>query len=74
MVDLVIVIGNDWQGLYRNGVLFNEDHRISITAVLDALGGKEHTRSYIYLNHAQEDLIDALGELPEDLEDLIHVK
>lgn len=74
MVELVIVIGDDWQGLYKNGVLFNEDHRISITAVLDALGGKEHSRSYIYLNDAQKDLLNDLGGLPEELDELVWVK
>jgi hypothetical protein len=36
--DVVIVDGDEWQGLYVDGVLKCEDHRLRVDEVLDALG------------------------------------
>lgn len=60
---------DDWSGLYINGRLITEGHRISLHDALDALKGKT-LEDYEFRTCDRRWLFDH-GNLPDDLE---HVK
>jgi len=64
-----LVISNDYQGLYCNGVLVDQDHKISASEALCRVieyGGISIFRRV----DCDTDWLDDLGEFPEKLEDV----
>lgn len=64
----VCIVGNDddWEGIYINGRLANEGHRVAVRDVLDAVKGKTLI-DYEYRTCDRQWLYDH-GNLPDDLE------
>lgn len=60
-MDVTIVKGDDWQGLYVDGKLKTEDHTLLVEDVLNNLGIR-----FTRLN-ADIDWLHERGALPEDL-------
>lgn len=64
MKKITIVNGDDWQGLYVDGRLIREDHRLQVDEVLISLG-------YDLKNlEADGKWLDITGSLPSDLKDV----
>jgi hypothetical protein len=65
----VLISGDDWQGLYRNGELVCEDHRIrvedALNEVISSGGISEFTRS-----ECDYDWLSDVGNLPKLLTDV----
>lgn len=59
-----LVFGEDWQGLYLDGKLAAEGHRLNARDVLDALGIAHESFD------ADNDWLCARGDLPVDLDEV----
>lgn len=58
----IVSNGDDWEGLYLDGVLFDQDHSITAKNLARALGLKINK---VYVSH--EWLGDKVSHLPEKL-------
>jgi hypothetical protein len=57
---LALVTGDDWEGLYVNGQLAVEGHKVSVRDALCAIG------HYLDVREADNDWLDDRGCLPEN--------
>lgn len=64
MRDIVIVRGDDWDGLFADGELLLEGHSLDARQVLEALGIP--VRSLI----VNEEWMESMGRFPERLEEV----
>jgi hypothetical protein len=62
---ITLVYGNDWIGLYRDGILLDEGHSLSPYHILTALGLEMEEKT------ANEDWLEEEGSLPGCLEDVV---
>lgn len=58
-IDIKIVDGDDWSGLYINGELKDEGHSLRVSEVLEILGFKVETFEADY------DWLEEMGSLPK---------
>ena len=68
-VDIVIADADDWQGLYVNGIIEYQDHRLDLHDVLLCLEGRtivSAKKKYVDMNW-----IHNVGYLPEKIEEVI---
>lgn len=71
MAKVTIVRGSDWQGMYVDGVLVIEEHRLDINLVLSELVGKKvSVVRDIVLNPMDDMILQEFGNLPELEKDL----
>lgn len=63
-VKVVIADADDWKGLYINGKLIKQDHRIEPRDILTALG-VEHFKLDV-----DSEWMDGRSHLPEDLDEV----
>ena len=73
MIKIVIITANDWQGLYLNGVLVTEDHKIDAIAALRAMDGYKFEGRLDFSNLAgvDEEWLLEQGRFPARLEYVI---
>jgi hypothetical protein len=64
MSNLTIVTGDDWQGLYKDGTLFTESHRLTPDDIADVLG------ITIVNKEANQEWLEENGKLPYKLSDV----
>ncbi len=75
-LNLVLLSVNDWEGLYVNGKLRDEGHRVELESFLTTLVGREifiesFEDHYLELDEDNQDL-DKYGNcFPENLEDVV---
>jgi hypothetical protein len=62
---VVIVSADDWEGLYVNGALVLESHKIRITDL--SLCVPVGTVTYMYLNEKGIEWIEGIGSFPSPL-------
>lgn len=62
--EIVIVNHDDWQGIYVDGKLLMQDHRLRLSDVLTALGIKLNER------WVDGEWLETEGLLPEDLNEV----
>lgn len=65
--EIVIVSGSDWQGLYLNGHLAQEDHKLSVEDVLEALGIEYQVQ------YPNEIWLEDSGSLPEHFDEVVTI-
>lgn len=58
---------DDWEGLYVDGLLVAEDHKIPRQQLVKHLHGKEGPVAEYFIN---PEFMDGLGRLPENLSDI----
>jgi hypothetical protein len=58
------VKADDWVGIYKNGVLVEEGHRIPIDNLFEILGVK------FDIIHADQEWLEEFGNLPDKIEDV----
>lgn len=58
----IVTNGDDWEGLYLDGVLFVQDHNITIDSLIEALGLEKET-----VEVSSRWLGDEVVSLPEKL-------
>ena len=61
---ITFVLGNDWTGMYIDGVLVEEGHTIPYWAIVRALGFEYDSKS------VDEEWLEAYGCMPNDLKDV----
>ena len=66
--EIVLVKGDDWQGLYIDGILMSEDHSISIEDFAEVVGIKL-SKKYVDLDWLEDN-----GYLPKLLENVVYQK
>ena len=64
----MLVKGDDWQGLYIDGILMSEDHSISIEDFAEVVGIKL-SKKYVDLDWLEDN-----GYLPKLLENVVYQK
>jgi len=62
---LIIIRCDDWEGIYYNDKLINQDHSIDWNKVITELG---YNIKVEYID--DEEFLDSLGYLPESLDEL----
>ena len=68
MIDIKYVAGDDWQGLYIDGGLVEENHSIRITDLLEML---EDRRLLTFDYHeVNQGYLEDLGNLPDKFDDI----
>ena len=70
-MNFVAVVGDDWQGIYLNGVLVTQNHSISAVALLRhmdgyAVGG----RLDLEIREADPEWLYDRGDLPQTLDEV----
>lgn len=70
MTDAIVVLvsGDDWEGMYLDGVLACEGHRLSARECLEALAGK--TIASVTPLGVDQRWLEARGDLPRLLKDI----
>jgi hypothetical protein len=68
-VTAVLVTGYDWQGLYLNGELAVEGHKVTAEDVLYAL--REKRLDSYTVREADSEVIESMGGLPYDLDRVV---
>ena len=70
-----IVTGEDWQGIYINNVLEDEEHSLSVNIVvkqiadyINQLGIEDGISCYFY--EIDQEWMEEQGELPQDFNDI----
>ena len=67
-ITLVDCPGGDWEGLYVNGKLIMENHRLELDDVLDAIGVNYQSIT------ADDDWMAEVGTLPDKLSEVKQAK
>lgn len=65
MATIVLVRGDDWEGLYVDGQLHTQGHSIDARHVLNLIGGRA-----VYLSPPQDNALRDRGSLPAKLDDV----
>jgi hypothetical protein len=60
-MQVTIVDGDDWEGLYVDGRLVTEGHRVSVTEALNAVGVS------CEVVYADDHWLEEVGRLPDQL-------
>jgi hypothetical protein len=68
MSDITIVKGDDWHGLYKDGTLLVEGHKLTYEDIADALGVK------ITEKECDQEWLEDNGNLPKKLSDVKGLK
>jgi len=63
---VTLVKGDGWEGLYSDGVLVEQGHRVSLSSILAVYGLPPAGSVWVDL-----DWLGEVGELPERLEDVV---
>lgn len=69
-VAATFVSGNDWTGLYVDGVLRVQSHDLSISELAHVMKGELFTLRARFLNEAGVDIVEERGVLPTQLSDI----
>lgn len=67
--DVTFVYGHDWAGMYVNGKLVMEDHRISAGWAVELLLGKHITSIDSF--SCDENWLEWRGKFPDSLDDVV---
>lgn len=76
-MELIIVDGDDWKGLYVNGKLYTDGHNIRPEYIINAINDNidqlyEDNSKIIFKSHnCDYDWIEEAGNFPEKLEDVV---
>lgn len=68
MIKINYVTGDDWEGLYIDGELVEENHSIRITDLLEIL--KDRRLLTFDYHEVGQDYLEGLGNLPDNFNDL----
>lgn len=68
MSEVILARGADWSGMYIDGVLAYEDHRLYLDSVVKALVG--YTVDSLRQGDVDLDWLDEQGSLPEDIDEV----
>ena len=68
MIDIKYVAGDDWQGLYIDGGLVEENHSIRIIDLLEMLEGRG-VLTFDY-HEVNQGYLEDLGNLPDKFDDI----
>lgn len=69
--DITVVSADDWVGIYIDGWLFREDHRMSNQDWLDVLGMTMGSLYTLYTAQADEEWLFEHGNLPSKLTEVV---
>lgn len=63
--DIVYVMGDDWEGVYIDGKLVNENHSVNWPYVLKQLG------HYVSVKEVDYEWLGERGNFPEDISEVV---
>lgn len=71
-INLTIISGDDWEGVYKDGKLYVEGHSVQLIDVLDMLKDCGPITSINYkTEYPNMDWLNDMGSLPVNLKDVI---
>ena len=70
-MNFVVVVGDDWQGIYLNGVLVTQNHSVSAIALLRSMDGYAVSgRLNVEIREADPEWLCHNGDLPQTLNEV----